>query len=106
MYRDLIVMHASRNRLVASHNTNAANSCKVGSYTVREIGVCFECNWRGGIIKEQRHVEAQRLRGLKIDRQLELDRGLDGKFARASRPSMYQTVTRRGQQVRSAFVFP
>ena len=30
----------------------------------------------------QRHVEAERLGGLEIDHQLELDRGLDGKLAR------------------------
>jgi hypothetical protein len=32
----------------------------------------------GALLEEQRHVEAERLRGLEIDRQLELDRGLDG----------------------------
>ena len=31
----------------------------------------------GALLKEPRHVEAERLRGLEIDRQLELDRGLD-----------------------------
>ena len=36
----------------------------------------------GALLKEPRHVEAERLRGLEIDRQLELDRGLDGKLAR------------------------
>ena len=30
----------------------------------------------------QRHVEAERLGGLEVDHQLELDRGLDGKLAR------------------------
>jgi hypothetical protein len=36
----------------------------------------------GALLEEQRHVEAERLRGLEIDRQLELDRGLDRKLAR------------------------
>jgi hypothetical protein len=36
----------------------------------------------GALLEEQRHVEAERLRGLEIDRQLELDRGLDGTFTR------------------------
>src|SRR5262249_15695386 len=36
----------------------------------------------GALLEEQRHIEAQRLGSLKIDRQLELDRGLDGKLAR------------------------
>ena len=30
----------------------------------------------------RRHVEAERLGGLEVDHQLELDRGLDGKLAR------------------------
>ena len=32
--------------------------------------------------RRRRHVEAERLGGLEIDHQLELDRGLDGKLAR------------------------
>jgi hypothetical protein len=33
-------------------------------------------------VDEKRHVEAERLGGLEVDHQLELDRGLDGKLAR------------------------
>src|SRR6202048_5473574 len=36
----------------------------------------------GPLLEEQRHVEAECLSGLEVDRQLELDRGLDGKPAR------------------------
>src|SRR6266571_5360832 len=34
----------------------------------------------------QRHVEAERLGGLEVDHQLELDRGLDGKLTRLRAP--------------------
>ena len=36
----------------------------------------------GALLKLKRHVEAERLGGLEVDRQLELDRGLDRKLAR------------------------
>src|SRR5713226_4812163 len=36
----------------------------------------------GALLKMQWHVEAERLGGLEVDHQLELDRGLDGKLAR------------------------
>jgi len=36
----------------------------------------------GALLELQRHVEAERLGGLEVDHQLELDRGLDGKLAR------------------------
>jgi hypothetical protein len=36
----------------------------------------------GALLKMQSHVEAERLGGLEVDHQLELDRGLDGKLAR------------------------
>src|SRR5688572_521328 len=36
----------------------------------------------GALLKEHRHVEAERLGGLEVDRQLELDRGLDWQLAR------------------------
>src|SRR5215470_5890299 len=36
----------------------------------------------GALLEQQRHVEAKRLGGLEIDRQLKLGRGLDGKLAR------------------------
>ena len=38
---------------------------------------CSFDNSVGALLEKQRHVEAERLRGLEIDRQLELDRGLD-----------------------------
>jgi hypothetical protein len=36
----------------------------------------------GALLEMERHVEAERLRGLEVDHQFELDRGLDGKLAR------------------------
>jgi hypothetical protein len=36
----------------------------------------------GALLELQRHAEAERLGGLHIDHQLELDRGLDGSLAR------------------------
>jgi hypothetical protein len=36
----------------------------------------------GALLEMQWHVETERLGGLKVDHQLELDRGLDGKLAR------------------------
>src|SRR5437879_1509755 len=35
----------------------------------------------GALLKMQRHIEAERLGGLEVDHQLELDWGLDGKLA-------------------------
>jgi hypothetical protein len=36
----------------------------------------------GALLEMQRHVETERLGGLEVDHQLELDRGLDGKLVR------------------------
>ena len=36
----------------------------------------------GALREMRRHVEAERVGGLEVDHQLELDRGLDGKLAR------------------------
>ena len=46
-----------------------------------DIGSLFD-HLVGALLEMQRHVEAERLGGLEVDHQLELDRGLDGKLAR------------------------
>jgi hypothetical protein len=43
----------------------------------------------------QRHVEAERLGGLEVDHQLELDWGLDGKLARLRAPQDAIDILRR-----------
>ena len=42
----------------------------------------FIRSFRRRVAGETRHVEAERLGGLEVDHQLELDRGLDGQLAR------------------------
>jgi hypothetical protein len=46
-----------------------------------DIGLLFD-HCIGALLELQGYVEAKRLGGLEIDRQLKLDRGLDGKLAR------------------------
>src|ERR1700736_4770172 len=55
--------------------------CPHRTHAAQQRASSFD-NMVGALLEEQRHVEAERLRGLEIDRQLELDRGLDGKLAR------------------------
>jgi hypothetical protein len=50
--------------------------------SLRQDDSCSFDHLVGELLEMQRHVEAERLGGLEIDHQLELDRGLDGKLAR------------------------
>src|SRR5215472_13719792 len=55
--------------------------CQKQTHASQQRASSFD-NIVGALPEEQRHVEAERRRGLEIDRQLELVRGLDRKLAR------------------------
>src|SRR6516165_10210731 len=53
----------------------------------------------GALLEMQRHVEAERLRGLEVDRQLELDWKLDGKLARLRAIQDFIHICRRAPKI-------
>src|SRR4029453_10939490 len=53
----------------------------------------------GALLKQRRHVEAERLGGLEVDHQLELDRGLDWKLARFCALEDAIDIRRRGPKI-------
>jgi hypothetical protein len=59
---------------VGTHRTSV--SCQELTNVVQQRASSFD-NSVGALLKEQRHIETERFCNLEIDRQLELDRGLD-----------------------------
>src|SRR5262245_48688303 len=67
-------------------------------HALQQIASSFD-HLVGTLLKTQRHFEAERLGGLQVDHQLELDRNLDGKLARLRALQNFIHIRRRAPKI-------